>query len=405
MLDFWLLNARILIFYIFISLMIMEVKVEQIGEIGEQKILLNGVGVLNKMRSFNKKLSVEDQKLYELCKKFGSQALSARRKFAGLLPEVFRRRLYQKKGFKSIFEFAAKLAGMSQDQVRVVLNLEKRFEDKPVLKSLLVNGEASVNKLARVVSIATVENQEVVADKILVLPKSALETWVRDERVAQCADGAAVSQSDGKYVSDGVVDTCQKGGDFENQNGLQESIFGGVSLPGQTLQMEVLQQPKLEMNLDSDVVRELNELHSKGIDVNELLRKMLDQRKVNIAQEKEKISKEIHEKMSVNDKNIPKNLSQKKRETNHAASVHAQNPKSTSRYIPVRIQKILKAEYGAKCSIHTCKKPSKQIHHTQRFSLSQNHDAKYLAPLCAEHHIIAHSIDVKFYRARQKFTE
>jgi hypothetical protein len=76
------------------------------------------------------KLSNEDQKIYELCKKYGADALEARRKFAGLLPEVFRRRIYEKKGFNSIFEFAAKLAGMSQDQVRLVLNLEKKFADR-----------------------------------------------------------------------------------------------------------------------------------------------------------------------------------------------------------------------------------------------------------------------------------
>lgn len=77
-----------------------------------------------------------------------------RQKFLGLLPEVYKRRLYEKKGFGSIFEFAKKLAGVSEEQVRLVLNLEKRFEDKPILKALLVEGTVSVNKLARIVSIA-----------------------------------------------------------------------------------------------------------------------------------------------------------------------------------------------------------------------------------------------------------
>ena len=99
-----------------------------------------------------------DQELYKLCCKYGAAALEARRKFAGLLPEILRRRLYEKKGFGSIYEFAAKLAGMSREQVQRVLQLERKFEDKPVLKELLVNGEESVNKLARVASIATPEN-------------------------------------------------------------------------------------------------------------------------------------------------------------------------------------------------------------------------------------------------------
>ncbi|MCC7197704.1 hypothetical protein IT413_05960 [Candidatus Peregrinibacteria bacterium] len=301
-----------------------------------------------------------DQKLYELCKKYGAQTLSARRKFAGLLPEAFRRRLYQKKGFSSIFEFAAKLAGISQDQVRVVLNLEKRYEDKPVLKNLLINGEVSINKLARIVSVATIENQKELADKVMILPKNALETLVRDEKFTQQKSGATIPGSEENS---------------NRQSSLQKTLFIPEGLPGQT--------HNLNFELSEDIKKELNDLHSKGINVNELLQEMLEKRKENITQEKEKISQEMHQ------------------ETNHATTVHPQSYKSTSRYIPVRIKKILHQEYGTKCSIHTCKKPSKQIHHTQRFSLTQNHDAKYLAPLCVEHHIIAHSIDLKFHGARQ----
>lgn len=82
------------------------------------------------------KISYEmtDQELYNLCRKYGEMTLSAKRKFAGLLPEVLRRKLYEKKGFSSIFEFAARLAGMSREQVQLVLNLEKKFENKPLLE-------------------------------------------------------------------------------------------------------------------------------------------------------------------------------------------------------------------------------------------------------------------------------
>ena len=125
-------------------------------------------------------MSLTDAKLYELCKKYGASALLWRRKFIGLLPEVNRRRLYEKRGFSSIFEFAAKLCGLSAEQVRLALNLEKRFEDKPVLKKMLENGEASINKLTRVVSIATPENECELLAKVTVLPSRAVETLVHD---------------------------------------------------------------------------------------------------------------------------------------------------------------------------------------------------------------------------------
>ncbi len=255
-------------------------------------------------------MPLTDEKLYELCKRYGAEARLWRQKFIGLLPEVNRRHLYEAKGFQSIFEFAAKLGGLSADQVRLALNLEKRFEDKPVLKKMLESGEASINKLTRIVSIATPENEEALAEKIKVLPKSALDTWVRDSR--------------------------------------------SKSLPGQT-----------GFEMADDVRAELNELYSRGINVNGFLREALKRRRAEISDAKEKLA--------------------------------AITQPAKSRYIPIKIKKILKREYGDKCSIATCRKPAKVIHHTQRFSLSHDHNPQFLAPLCKEHHVIAHSIDLKYH--------
>lgn len=270
-------------------------------------------------------MQLTNEELYTLCKKYGAQARFWRQKFIGLLPEVNRRCLYKEKGFSSIFEFAAKLCGLSADQVRLALNLEKRFEDKPVLKKMLENGEASINKLTRIASIATTENEEELAEKIKVLPKSALDTFVRDAKAT-------------------VVPTL---------------LFGDEGLPGQTVQFQIA----------DDITKEFNELHFKGIDVNELLREMLKSRREEITKAKKEIVETIES--------------------------------TKSRYIPIRIKKILNDEYGEKCSISTCRKTAKIIHHTQKFSLSQNHDPRFLAPLCRDHHVIAHSIDLKYHRARE----
>jgi hypothetical protein len=103
--------------------------------------------------------AMSDNEIYIFCKKCGAEALEARRKFIGLLPEVFRRKIHIKKGFESIHEFAAKLAGISHDQVTRVLHLDKKYFDKPVLRTALTEGKISVNKLIRISSIATTENQ------------------------------------------------------------------------------------------------------------------------------------------------------------------------------------------------------------------------------------------------------
>ncbi len=95
------------------------------------------------VRSSTEKYS--DKQLYALCRKYGTQALLWRQKFIGLLPEVNRRRLYEKKGFGSIFEFGKRIAGLSEAQIRLALNLDKRFSDKPALKAAFVQGKISIN--------------------------------------------------------------------------------------------------------------------------------------------------------------------------------------------------------------------------------------------------------------------
>ena len=188
-----------------------------------------------------------DKQLYKLCKKYGADALEARRKFAGLLPEVYQRRLYEKKGFGSIYEFAAKLAGMSREQVDKVIRLERNFEDKPVLKEALVRGEVSSNKLIRVASIATPKDQEELLEKTKQLSTRALEVFVQD---------------------------------IKKQDGSSKPEIVQKSLHVQTLE------------LDEDIENQLAELQQKGIDVNEFLRECLKKRTQEIEEEKEKLSKE-----------------------------------------------------------------------------------------------------------------
>ncbi|OGJ45745.1 hypothetical protein A3J23_01405 [Candidatus Peregrinibacteria bacterium RIFCSPLOWO2_02_FULL_48_14] len=261
-----------------------------------------------------------DEKLYELARLYGRNALYWRRKFMGLLPEVEKRKLYERKNFGSIFEFAYKLAGLSEQQVRTALNLERRFESLPALKALLVEGKVSINKLVRVASIATVENEGELAEAVQLLPKKALETWVHD--------GLDKPQNEGEVV------------------------------------------PGHELGLSEEVMKKLLELQEKGLDLNSLLLEFLDKREEEIAQEKAEICATLEE--------------------------------AKSRPVPARTQKVLAKEHGSKCSIQTCKKPAQELHHTQTFALSKRHDPRYLAPLCREHHVIAHTINLRAREQRER---
>ena len=282
---------------------------------------------------------LSDDQLFHMAKRYGKNALLWRRKFIGLLPEIYKRRLYEKKNYESIFVFAKKLAGLSEKQVRMVLNLEKRFEETPKLKTLLVNGEVSVNKLARVVSIATPENQEELSEKVKILSQSAVETLVRDEKLVR------------KEISKSKI-----------QNGLHKPKIGVKSLRAQTLNKQ--------LNLSEEVTEKLAELQEKGIDVNKMLLKMLEKRDQEIQEEKEEIARE--------------------------------SKPAKSRYISKKVKNIIQKEHGTKCSIRACCKKAEVLHHSQPFALSKTHDPRFLAPLCKEHHTIAHSINLKMQKKRQK---
>lgn len=292
------------------------------------------------MRNFNENHSatahpkLTDEQLYRLCQKYGSRALHWRRKFIGLLPEVNRREVVllaegrswlKSRGFGSIFEFAARLAGVSEEQVRKVLNLDHKFADKPVLHTALIEGKISANKLIRIASVVTTDNQQFWADQAENLSTRSLETLVRDEKILQ------------RELHVQLVPT-------------QSAVYASVGFKSETAQR-------------------LERLRSKGIDLDQLINLLLDQREQNLAEEKEKIAKEMEVSLS-------------------------------SRYIPARVKNILKQEHGDRCSIPGCGKLTSVIHHTRRFGLSANHNPRYLAPLCREHHQIAHSIDRQFLRVK-----
>jgi len=292
-----------------------------------------------------------DEKLYELCEMYGARALQWRSKFIGLLPEVERRRLYLKKGFSDVFEFAAKLAGVSQKQAQRVLQLETKFADKPILKEALTSGEISANKLAKIASIATVENQEILFNQSKLLNCRSLETLARDVRHGNDLD-ESVAQD-------------------ENRNGLFERKNDDKSVHVNTLaKIENL----IKLNLADEVVAKLSELREKGIDVSELILEFLEKRENEIEERKAKIV--LEQALKAKDKVV------------------------VTRHIPVEVRKVLVEEHGTKCAVSNCKKLAETMHHTARFALVKEHNPYFMAPLCIEHHEIAHAIDLRVQRKK-----
>lgn len=215
------------------------------------------------------------------------------------------------------------MAGVSEEQVRNALNLNQKFTQLPILRQQLVKGEVSVNKLIRIASVATIDTEKFWADQVKKLPQKALEVLVKDEKNSQ------------------------------------------LELRAQPVSTENFQDVKLP----ADVAQELLELQRRGLNLGDLLRQFLAQRREQIATQKSQFS--------------------------------AATSSTNSRYIPQKVRNIISEEYSSKCSIPNCNRPSKNLHHTQRFALAHRHDPQFIAPLCREHHQIAHSVDQYFWERRK----
>lgn len=300
------------------------------------------------MNHINESEKISDKELYKKCVMYGRQALRARRKFIGLLPEVYKRRIYQRKGFASIYEFAAKLAGISNEQVNRVLSLEKRLVDTPVLREALAEGNISVNKLLRLVPIVTSKNQVQLAKKAEVLSSRALEVFVKDYK-------------------------REKTGDFEKGKGLME-----VKTRDESVHVHGPQSIQT-LHLAPDVEAELVQMQEKGLDVNEILRQFLRERKMKIDQTKRELAikqaREYEEKSMI--------------------GMHAK------RYIPAEIRRIIKAEHGTQCTAPGCNKKAENLHHEKPFIIFRSNDPRYLKPLCRAHHEIVHSEDEKVLKDKR----
>jgi hypothetical protein len=161
--------------------------------------------------------------------------------------------VFEDYGFESIFEYAAKLAGLSQQQVTDVLNLSVRVEAFPAMQQALVSGEVSINKLVRVVSIATAENEAELVEHVRRLPSRAIETMVRD---------------------------------FKIQNG-----FIKPKNEAKVLHVQ-------DLGLSEEVTMKLLELRQKGLNLNELLLEFLQKREADLETEKAAVAAELPEAQS-----------------------------------------------------------------------------------------------------------
>lgn len=121
-----------------------------------------------------------DLKIHQQFSEYGRNAKEWMRRCVLLLPEIECRQIWKKKKFFSIYEYAAKIAGMTRNTVDDALRILHKIEDKPAL--LKIVEQKGINSVRPVASIATTETQTFWAEKAKVMSRHTLETYVQNYR-------------------------------------------------------------------------------------------------------------------------------------------------------------------------------------------------------------------------------
>lgn len=217
-------------------------------------------------------------------------------------------------------------------------------------------------------SVATVENQSEMLEKVQTLSKVALDVYVKDLKNGN-SEGLHKLNNDHFGLS---VQT--KNYDLADEQAILKIDQYADEQANRQNERYTNKQIKLNadcsanLKLDEDVLVQLLEMQKRGIDVNRFLRNALKKRSEIIEQKKEELSK----------------IELQKAEDRAIIGYPA------SRHISTKIKRILIHEFGTKCSAPDCNKPSTQLHHQKPFAIYGTHDPNYIKPLCRGHHELQH---------------
>lgn len=143
------------------------------------------------------KMNIND--IHEKFSEYGRNAKEWQRKCILLLPQIAKHEVWRAKGFSCIYEYAAKLAGMSKGQVEDALYILGKIENKPALMAVVeVKG---INAVRPVVAISTCEDEKFWAGKAREMSRHTLSTYVRDFRNSQQVRTGPKNENEIKIVS------------------------------------------------------------------------------------------------------------------------------------------------------------------------------------------------------------
>jgi hypothetical protein len=281
---------------------------------------------------------------------YGLNAKEWMQKCVFLLPEIEKRRIWEKKGFSSIFEYAAKLAGMSHEKVVDALRILRKIKDKPNLFE--ITEKKGINSIKPIITIVTKENEKYWAEKAKVMSRNTLSAFVKGLR-------------DAKKLEDphqqAIFDENRRTGPSKTSQPILEHLSSGKTI--------------ILMDLNPEIASKLEKLKGHG-SWEDLMNEFIEMREKKLDEEKIKAVEQ-----AVKDQ---KAKSQK------------DTKQPVSRHIPNAIKKHVLNKTNDSCAFPGCTKPMEILHHTKRFALQKSrgdqhiHEPDSIVPLCKAHERLAH---------------
>ncbi|MBN1494882.1 hypothetical protein JW911_04070 [Candidatus Peregrinibacteria bacterium] len=328
-----------------------------------------------------------DKDLYKYCKETGLNARIWNRRFIATIPEVARRRLYKKYGYCSIHEFAAKLAGVSHNNVDGVLRVDEKLKDMPKIKSLI--SEKGLNKVRLVSNIVKPETENFWAEKIKAMTFSSLRIFINEKFRFKTED----IKNDKKPLEQGQIGMFDlknfKSQNRNESNGkiVEISETRGGAIPKKTFTIQIDNETEFELR---KFKLKLEKEKKEPVDWNTALKELVKR-----ATTKRTAGSSVCQTKPVTQKGSRATVKRSYVASVVAASqctgnrlTHSKITPIVTRYIPSKIKRHLEQKYNGCCAYTGCNKPYEHIHHPARFSERPNHEN--LMPLCKEHHDFIH---------------
>lgn len=142
----------------------------------------DGSGILESKDKITKfspnEKKAEIDALHTRFSEYGLNAKNWMRKCVLLLPEIDRLRVWEEKGFSSIYEYAAKLSGMNKKTVDEALRIMEKIGNRPELKKVVA--KKGLWAVKPIISVATEETDGFWACKAMKMSRSTLRTYIRE---------------------------------------------------------------------------------------------------------------------------------------------------------------------------------------------------------------------------------